>query len=189
VSANDSNFGVFDTYVTRARHGWLRNSATLMAVVVILELAIPAPAARAADGLAPLSSVLGELRKGGLVIYFRHGATDQTGPGDEAAWGVVAPVDGRLEPVAVAAADDALDDVVAVHLGEAGGVLQPPQAADIAEFWSVMLRWCAFNLRRVLGERRRDDGDAEIAAYHGRRVVRGFEQWRALPEVWAAALE
>jgi phosphohistidine phosphatase SixA len=34
--------------------------------------------------LAELSSVLGELRHGGFVIYFRHAATEQTGATDEA---------------------------------------------------------------------------------------------------------
>lgn len=35
--------------------------------------------------LAELGSVLGELRKGGLVIYFRHAATEQSGSNDDAA--------------------------------------------------------------------------------------------------------
>lgn len=35
--------------------------------------------------LPGLGSVLEELRHGGLIIYFRHGATDQTGPKDEEA--------------------------------------------------------------------------------------------------------
>jgi phosphohistidine phosphatase SixA len=35
--------------------------------------------------LQTLDAVLDELRKGGLVIYFRHGITEQTGPKDEAA--------------------------------------------------------------------------------------------------------
>jgi phosphohistidine phosphatase SixA len=35
--------------------------------------------------LLGLDAVLGDLRKGGLVIYFRHAATEQTGSGDEAA--------------------------------------------------------------------------------------------------------
>ena len=35
--------------------------------------------------MAGLSCVLGELRKCGLVIYFRHGPTDQTDSTDEAA--------------------------------------------------------------------------------------------------------
>jgi phosphohistidine phosphatase SixA len=33
--------------------------------------------------LLGLDAVLGDLRKGGLVIYFRHAATEQTGPSDE----------------------------------------------------------------------------------------------------------
>jgi len=44
-----------------------------------------ATCANAADQLAALSSVLGELRKGGYVIYFRHGPTDVTGANDESA--------------------------------------------------------------------------------------------------------
>lgn len=35
--------------------------------------------------LLGLDAVLGDLRKGGLVIYFRHAATEQTGPSDEGA--------------------------------------------------------------------------------------------------------
>ena len=46
---------------------------------------VPAATANAADKLADLSAVLGELRRGGLVVYFRHGTSDQTGAGDEAA--------------------------------------------------------------------------------------------------------
>jgi hypothetical protein len=40
---------------------------------------------------------------------------------DEPCRVVVAPPEGRGEPVAVAAADHALHDVVALHLGQAGG--------------------------------------------------------------------
>jgi broad specificity phosphatase PhoE len=50
-----------------------------------MTILVPASAAPAADSLADLSSVLRELRKGGLVIYFRHGPTNQTGSNDEAA--------------------------------------------------------------------------------------------------------
>ena len=35
--------------------------------------------------LGPTNKALDELRKGGLVIYFRHAATEQTGASDEAA--------------------------------------------------------------------------------------------------------
>jgi phosphohistidine phosphatase SixA len=63
----------------------LRKIATLIGLVATTIAAVPAPAANAADKVADLSSVLGELRKGGFVIYFRHGSTDQTGPDDEAA--------------------------------------------------------------------------------------------------------
>ena len=50
-----------------------------------MNLVVWVPAASAEDKLADLSSVLGELRKGGLVIYLRHGSTDQTGSSEEAA--------------------------------------------------------------------------------------------------------
>jgi len=63
----------------------LRKIATLIGLVATMNLMIPALAASAADRLGDLSSVLGELRKGGFVIYFRHGPTDQTGSSDEAA--------------------------------------------------------------------------------------------------------
>ena len=57
----------------------------LVGIAATMNLAGPTVPASAADKLADLRSVLGELRKGGFVIYFRHGATDQTGPSDEAA--------------------------------------------------------------------------------------------------------
>jgi len=63
----------------------LRKTATLIGLVAAMNLVVLLPAASAEDKMAGLSSVLGELRKGGLVIYFRHGATDQTGSSDEAA--------------------------------------------------------------------------------------------------------
>ena len=65
--------------------GWIRKSPMLIGFVAAMYLTLPPPAASAADNLADLSSVLGELRKGGFVIYFRHGLTDQTGSSDEAA--------------------------------------------------------------------------------------------------------
>jgi broad specificity phosphatase PhoE len=65
--------------------GWVRKIATLIGLATMINLVVPAPAASAADRLADLSSVLGELRKGGFVIYFRHGSTNQTGSSDEAA--------------------------------------------------------------------------------------------------------
>jgi phosphohistidine phosphatase SixA len=67
------------------KYRWPRKIATLIGLVATMSLVIPAHAAPAAERLADLSSVLGELRKGGLVIYFRHGLTDQTGTSDEAA--------------------------------------------------------------------------------------------------------
>lgn len=62
---------------------WLAKIATLVGLVATMNSVVPAPVANAADKLANLSSVLGELRKGGFIIYFRHGPTDQTGSGDE----------------------------------------------------------------------------------------------------------
>lgn len=62
---------------------WVAKIATLIGLVTTMNLVVSAPTALAADKLPELSSVLGELRKGGFVIYFRHGATDQTGSGDE----------------------------------------------------------------------------------------------------------
>jgi phosphohistidine phosphatase SixA len=67
---------------TLRRH---RNIAACIGLVAMMTLVTLSAAANAADKLADLSSVLGELRKGGFVIYFRHGPTDQTGSGDEAA--------------------------------------------------------------------------------------------------------
>jgi phosphohistidine phosphatase SixA len=64
---------------------WQRKMAVLIGLVATMNWVVPAAIANAADKLADLSSVLGELRKGGFVIYFRHAATDQTGAGDEAA--------------------------------------------------------------------------------------------------------
>lgn len=64
---------------------FLGKIAALIGLVATMNLMVAAAPASAEDKLATLSSVLGELRKGGLVIYFRHGATDQTGPSDEAA--------------------------------------------------------------------------------------------------------
>lgn len=61
---------------------WIAEFATLIGLVATMNIAGAAPAADVAAVLPGLNSVLGELRKGGLVIYFRHGATDQTGAGD-----------------------------------------------------------------------------------------------------------
>lgn len=54
-------------------------------LVAALNAVVPGPMAAAADDLADLRSVLGELRQGGFVLYFRHGLTDKNGPGDEVA--------------------------------------------------------------------------------------------------------
>jgi phosphohistidine phosphatase SixA len=64
---------------------WLRKTATLIGLVAATNFAIPALTANAAETLGDLRSVLDELRNGGLVIYFRHGPTDQTGASDETA--------------------------------------------------------------------------------------------------------
>jgi phosphohistidine phosphatase SixA len=61
----------------------IRKIATLIGLLATVNVAVPP--ASAADTLADLSSVLGELRKGGLVIYFRHGLTSPSGGSDEAA--------------------------------------------------------------------------------------------------------
>ena len=50
-----------------------------------MNVLVPATAASAAEKPADLSSVLSELRKGGYIIYFRHGPTDLTGANDESA--------------------------------------------------------------------------------------------------------
>ena len=50
-----------------------------------MNVLVPATTASAAEKPADLSSVLSELRKGGYVIYFRHGPTDLTGANDESA--------------------------------------------------------------------------------------------------------
>lgn len=62
---------------------WLARCAALIGLAASMSAIVPAMAATPAAELGDLRSVLGELRKGGLVIYFRHGATDQTGSGDE----------------------------------------------------------------------------------------------------------
>jgi phosphohistidine phosphatase SixA len=57
--------------------------ATLLGLIAAVHAAIAAPVA--AQKLADLGAVLGELRKGGLVVYFRHALTDQAGATDEEA--------------------------------------------------------------------------------------------------------
>lgn len=59
--------------------------AWLIGAAAALNLLIPASNTSAAEKLADLGTVLGELRKGGFVIYFRHGATEKSGASDEAA--------------------------------------------------------------------------------------------------------
>lgn len=63
---------------------WPRKVAMLIGLVATMILVVPAAHANAADKLADLSSVLGELREGGFVIYLRHGRTEKTGSSDEA---------------------------------------------------------------------------------------------------------
>ena len=56
--------------------------AAFIAIAAAMSLAAPARA-NAQDKLANLAAVLGELRAGGLVIYFRHASTNQSGATDE----------------------------------------------------------------------------------------------------------
>lgn len=65
--------------------GWVRRISALIGLAAMMSLLGPAGMANAADPLGDLRSVLGQLRQGGFVIYFRHGPTDQTGSSDEAA--------------------------------------------------------------------------------------------------------
>jgi len=58
-----------------------RKFTALLALVAGVSWAVPVAAAAAK--LPDLTSVLGELRKGGYVIYFRHAPTEVEGPGDE----------------------------------------------------------------------------------------------------------
>jgi len=65
---------------------WLAKRAALVGLATSVScIALGVIAASPGSDLGDLRSVLGELRMGGLVIYFRHGATDRTGTGDEAA--------------------------------------------------------------------------------------------------------
>jgi broad specificity phosphatase PhoE len=57
----------------------------LRGIAMLMGLAAAMHASAAPDKLAGLATVLGELRKGGLVIYFRHALTDQKGATDEEA--------------------------------------------------------------------------------------------------------
>ncbi len=59
-------------------------TVALLAVAALLGLQTTAASAEDKP-LAELSSVLGELRHGGFVIYFRHAATEQTDATDEMA--------------------------------------------------------------------------------------------------------
>lgn len=66
---------------------WQRiTNCVAAALLAVAALGLPASDAGAEDRpLAELGSVLGELRRGGFVIYFRHAATEQTGATDEMA--------------------------------------------------------------------------------------------------------
>ena len=68
------------------RNAWKRWHGTtvlLAAVVAMASLLIAPVTVLAADNPPGLAAVLGELRKGGFVIFFRHAATDQSGSNDE----------------------------------------------------------------------------------------------------------
>ena len=65
-----------------ATHGMI---AALIAVLATMTFAPPAAAATRSDKPEDLGSILAELRKGGFVVYFRHGITDRTGVNDEGA--------------------------------------------------------------------------------------------------------
>lgn len=58
-----------------------------VATIWLAAMTMSGTTAIAAEGNEPvlpgLSAVLGELRQGGLIIYLRHGATDQSGSKDE----------------------------------------------------------------------------------------------------------
>lgn len=57
-------------------------ATTLLAVMAMLSAACVAAQTKEPE-LPSLDSVLGELRQGGLVIYFRHGVTETSGPAEE----------------------------------------------------------------------------------------------------------
>ena len=67
-------------HLTSRRH---LESAALIGLVAMMNVLVPATPARAAEKPPDLNAVLSELRKGGYVIYFRHGPTDLTGANDE----------------------------------------------------------------------------------------------------------
>lgn len=64
---------------------WRRRMVMLIGLTAALNLVVPITAVSAADNPAELSAVLGELRKGGFVIYLRHAVTEQDGPRDKTA--------------------------------------------------------------------------------------------------------
>jgi phosphohistidine phosphatase SixA len=64
----------------------LATAAAAVAAVWLLAAGVSVGAATTEEAKLPgLDAVLDNLRKGGLVIYFRHGPTDQTGLNDETA--------------------------------------------------------------------------------------------------------
>jgi len=63
-----------------------RISVSLLVLVVTALSGLATGVAQAQEGALPgLQAVLGELRKGGFVVYFRHATTDHAGASDEEA--------------------------------------------------------------------------------------------------------
>ena len=62
-----------------------RTLVTLAGLAAAITVMAPAGGANTANKLAELSDVLDELRVGGLILYFRHGQTEQTAKADNAA--------------------------------------------------------------------------------------------------------
>lgn len=74
-----------------AAAGGVRMAAVLLVAVAMWAAAASPEQTKTATSISPakesplpgLDAVISDLRKGGLVIYFRHGTTDQTGPNGE----------------------------------------------------------------------------------------------------------
>lgn len=62
-----------------------RNALLPLVAMAFSLLAAAQPSPAQEESLPGLAAVLGELRKGGLVVYFRHGLTEQSGATDETA--------------------------------------------------------------------------------------------------------
>ena len=71
---------------------------------------------------------------------------------------------------------------------EAGGAFDLASVADLVEYYAVMLRWMAFNLRRVLGERIDHDGARAIADTNAKRVLEEVPRWLPEQRAWVRAL-